>query len=99
MEHFSKEEKNMNNVKPVKLTKGSTIGIVSVSAPEAAMEPEWFQRGVMAIEQRFFVVRYIYPSDTNHDLSLTLFMFRVFTNNIKTPSPFDRLTVNTNFLY
>lgn len=47
----------MNNIKPVKLTKGSTIGIVSVSAPEAAMEPEWFKRGAMAIEQHGYKVR------------------------------------------
>jgi muramoyltetrapeptide carboxypeptidase len=43
--------------KPARLQKGSTIGIVSVSAPEALLEPERFCRGIAAIEAEGFRVR------------------------------------------
>ncbi|MCZ7601631.1 MAG: LD-carboxypeptidase [Melioribacteraceae bacterium] len=41
----------MKKITAKHLKKGDTIGIVSVSAPEPALEPEWFERGIHAIQR------------------------------------------------
>lgn len=46
----------MKIIKPAFLKKGSTIGIVSVSAPDAANEPERFERGVDVLRRRGYEV-------------------------------------------
>lgn len=46
----------MKTIKPAFLKKGSTIGIVSVSAPEAADEPERFERGIDVLLRRGYKV-------------------------------------------
>lgn len=44
----------MKKIIPMHLQLKDTIGIVSVSAPEAALEPEWFERGVKALNDYGF---------------------------------------------
>ena len=56
----------MKTVKPHRLVRGSTIGVVSVSAPDAAAHPDRFQRGIEAIEARGYKV-VVAPSATKRN--------------------------------
>jgi muramoyltetrapeptide carboxypeptidase len=47
----------MNPLFPSRLMPGATIGIVTVSAPEAATEPEWYGRGTAYLQQRGHRIR------------------------------------------
>ena len=47
----------MNPILPERLSPGAIIGVISVSAPEAASEPEWYQRGTEYLEKRGYLVR------------------------------------------
>src|SRR5487761_487347 len=47
----------MNLLKPSRLAKGDTIGIISPSSPHAGMIPERFRRGVKALEDLGYRVK------------------------------------------
>ncbi len=56
----------MNIIKPAKLTKGNTVGIVTVSAPEPATEPEWFKRGVDSLIKQGYEVKTSPVAESQH---------------------------------